>query len=229
MQESPTGESALTLPWSHNPYATGSAMAHEDSAEQHFDYDNSPVKIRVQPAFIAETYKTPTVSTCEPPPGSSVCGGVTIAPDAGHQQLSTSAASATQLPKCCSQVKESETESMFGSAFAPANYWSSLDATNALATATARQDTTVSEAGESVHEIDRESLPAPVTYGATFNGGQPPRDIGTQRRLSAADSSCPHVPGNTSALKFLDMLIHTSGLIGGTIALRRKCELKVYV
>ena len=167
-QESPTGESALTLPWCHNPYAPGSAVAHGDSAEQHFDYDNSPVKIRVHPASIAETHNTPAVSTCEPPPGSSVCDGVTIAPDAGHQQLSTSAAAATQLPKCCSQDKESETESIFGSAFASANYWSSLDATNALATA--RQDTTVSEAGETEHEIDRESLPAPVTCGATFDG-----------------------------------------------------------
>ena len=167
-QESPTGESALTLPWCHNPYAPGSAVAHGDSAEQHFDYDNTPVKIRVHPASIAETHNTPAVSTCEPPPGSSVCGGVTIAPDAGHQQLSTSAAAATQLPKCCSQDKESETESIFESAFASANYWSSLDATNALVTA--RQDTTVSEAGESEHEIDRESLPAPVTCGATFDG-----------------------------------------------------------
>ena len=112
-QESPTGEAALTLPWCHNPYAPGSAVAHGDSAEQHFDYYNSPVKIRVHPASIAETHNTPAVSTCEPPPGSSVCGGATIAPDAGHQQLGTSAAAATQLPKCCSQDKESETESIF--------------------------------------------------------------------------------------------------------------------
>ena len=95
MQESPTGESALTLPWCHKPYAPGSAVAHGDSAEQHFDYNNSPVKIRVHPASIAETHNTPAISPCEPPPGSSVCGGVTITPDAGHQQLSTSAAAAT--------------------------------------------------------------------------------------------------------------------------------------
>ena len=144
-----------------------SPTAHRDSAEQHFDSNNSAVKIRVHPASIAETHNTPAVSTCEPPPGSSVCRGVTIVPDAGHQQLSTTAAAATQLPKCCSQDKESETESIFGSAFVSANYWSSLDATNPLVTALGNK--TVSEAAESKHKVGCESLPAPVTYTAMFD------------------------------------------------------------
>ena len=72
VRESPTGESALTLPWSHYSYAPGSARAHEDSMEQHFDYDNSPVKIGVHPASIAKAHNTPAVWTCAPLPSSSV-------------------------------------------------------------------------------------------------------------------------------------------------------------